>query len=200
MQADTEHALFTCVSLHSACTGIHITENLLRRHECRRAILLIAYRRHIYTTIHLRNWFPFPDPLEIRFYSKDEHQWNHSETTVKHRPPKNMNMQHNEHIHDTRSNSQWKIYKNGTMQIYPITMRWNATWYWILNNHEPRARCMHCTHSLQLTAQTVLVYVCVCANYKIHCNAWGISKLCVDSSCLWDREYNIISFNFKLLA
>ena len=78
---------------------------------------------------------------------KDGHQWNHSETST----PKSMNMQHNEHTHDTRSNSQWKKYKNGTMQIYPITTRGNGTWYWVLNNHEPRARCMHCTHSLQLT-------------------------------------------------
>ena len=41
------------------------------------------------------------DPLERSFFSKDRHQWNHSKTLT----PKNMNMQHNEHIHDTRSNS-----------------------------------------------------------------------------------------------
>ena len=77
MQAYTEHTLFT-YSQHvyhytAQCTGIHITENLLMRYECRRAILLIAYHR---------NWFPFPDPLERRFYSKDGHQWNNSETWI----------------------------------------------------------------------------------------------------------------------
>ena len=127
----------------------------------------------------LRKLIPFPRTMiwERWFFSKDGHQWNHSETTAKHGPSKNMNMQHNEH--DTRSNSQWKKYKMGTMQIHPITMHRNGTWYWVLNNHEPHnyAHCMHCTHSLQLAdwwtlctnvyVRIIHVHTCTCM-YTVH--------------------------------
>ena len=123
--------------------------------------------------IQLGNWFPFPDPIERWFFSKDGHQWNHSEILT----PKNMNMQRNEHTctHDTRSNSQWRKYKNSAMQIYPITTRRNGTWYCILNNHEPRAHCMHCTHSLQLTTWTVPVYDVYVTIIMYIAHAWWIT-------------------------
>ena len=77
LQAHTEHALFTCQHVyHYTAHALEFTlpKKTWMRHECRQAILLIAYRHHIYTMIH----------LERRFFSKDGHQWNHSETTVKH--------------------------------------------------------------------------------------------------------------------
>ena len=45
------------------------------------------------------------------------------EITVKHRPPKIMNMQHNVHIHNRTANK--KNNKIASMQIYPITTREN---------------------------------------------------------------------------
>ena len=150
---------------------IHITENSLMRHECRRAILRIAYmyRFHIYTTIHLGNWFPFPDPLERRFYSAGT-----SETTVKQRPQKTWicNIMNIFMTLDQTANE-----KNGTctMQIA----------------HVHCTHCTHCTHSLQQTTRTVTVYDCtyVYANYihvnTLQCVGNSLSKVCVDSSCLW---------------
>ena len=94
----------------------------------------------------LRKLIPFLRPIrKVLLFQRQapvKPQWNID--------PQKTWMQHNEHTctHDTWSNSQWKKYKNGTMQIYPITTRGNDTWYWILNNHEPHARCMHCTHTV----------------------------------------------------
>ena len=77
---------------------------------------------------------------------------------------------------------------------------------WVLNNHEPRAHALRALHT-QCTANRTdgpCVRTRVCANDKIHCNAWGIPFQNFMSTVLvyviGTREYNVISFNFKLLA
>ena len=152
------------------------------RHECRRAILLIAYRLHIYTTIHWGNWFPYPDPLERCFFSKDGHHWNHSETST---PKKNMNMQHNEHTHDTRSNSQWKKYEYGTMQICPITTRGNATWYWVLNNHEPCASVYSWLHGRSLCTYIYMYMYVQIIKYIAMRGEFPFKTLCRQFLFMW---------------
>ena len=64
--------------LHSACTE-NMNETWM---QAGYTVLLIAYRHHIYTTIHLGNWFPLPDPIESRFFSIDGHQLSHNETLI----------------------------------------------------------------------------------------------------------------------
>ena len=113
--------------------------------------------------------FPFQDPLERRFYSKDGHQWNHSETAT----PKNMNICNIMNIlmtlDQTANEKNIKMVLCKFIQSRLMEMP-RDTGSWITMNHVH----MHCTHSLQLTAQTVLVYVRVSGNYKIHCNVRGI--------------------------
>ena len=61
--------------------------------------------------------------------------------------------------------------------------------------------CVHCTHSLQLTARTVPVYVRV---YAMHCNAWRIPFQNFVSTVLvyviGTREYNVIIFQFQVAS
>ena len=119
-------------------------------------LILIAYRRHIYTTIQLGNWFPFSDPLERHFYSKDGHQWNHSETAT----PKtwicnimNILMTHNQTANEKNINMVLCKFIQSRRAEMPRDNR-----SWITMNHV-HMHCVHCTHSLQLTARTVPVYV-----------------------------------------
>ena len=64
-----------CIITQSMHWNSHHRKPVMRR-KWRRAtcILFIVYRRHIYTTIHLENEFPFPDQLERSCFSKDGHK------------------------------------------------------------------------------------------------------------------------------
>ena len=161
-------------------------------------LILIAYRRHIYTTIQLGNWFPFSDPLQRHFYSKDAHQWNHSETAT----PKTWicNIMNILMTHDQTANE-----KNINMVLCKFIQSRRAEMprdnrSWITMNHV-YMHCVHCTHSLQLTARTVPVYVRV---YAMHCNAWRIPFQNFVSTVLvyviGTREHNVIIFQFQVAS
>ena len=65
---------------------------------------------------------------------------------------------------------EMKKYKNGTMQIYSIMTRGNGKWYLVLNNHEPHAHCMHCTHHALHTA---------CIAHTMHCTLHAVHTPCI---------------------
>ena len=90
------------------------------------------------------------------------------------KPQWNINMQHNEHVYDTRSNSQWKKYKNGTMQIYPSRRAEMPcdTGSWITMNHVHTA-CIAHTVYIWPHGRSLRTYVYVpIIMYIAH--AWGI--------------------------
>ena len=94
-----------CLHVSMCIITQHMYWNSHHRKPVNETWIQAGYTSHRVSLPYLYN-----NSLRKLILFQDGHQWNHSETST----PKHMNMQHNEHIHDTRSNSQWRKYKNGT--------------------------------------------------------------------------------------
>ena len=163
-----------CVSLHSACTGIHITTENMNVCQLYYSLRIATI---IYTTIYLGNWFPFPDPIERRFFSKDGHQWNLD-------PPKTWicNIMNIFMTLDQTANE-----KNKKMVLCKFiqsrrTEMTRDTGSWITMNHVHAACIAHTVYSWPHGGPCVRS---ICGNYYVHCTCVGNSlfkTLCRQSS------------------
>ena len=168
----------------------HRKPAMRRKCSCRRATILIAYRCHIYNN-SLWKLISFPRPIrKVLLFQRRAPQWN-----IYH---KNMNMQ--TWIFDQTANEKnIKMVRCKFIQSRRTEMA-SDTGSWIT-----MATCaLHALHTVYswLHGWTLHVYKRVCANYNVHCTCvWNsLSKVFVNNSCLWDREYNVISLYFNLIS